>query len=159
MNDSFARCCCIAGIALGLACSFGLVALGADANAIAFKKVLTGLNNPCGVAVRPDGSGPAYEIFVAESGAGRVFKTDNEGSQKRIDVISGFSTKSANDDRLSSPGVNSLHFLDHMRLVIAGGDDGAPFVRIYELPEPESPLTADQHKHEASVPQNGKQPK
>jgi hypothetical protein len=47
-----------------------------------------------------------------------------------------------------------------MRLVIAGGEDGgAPFIRIYELPEPESPLTADQHKHEANVPESGKEPK
>ena len=46
-----------------------------------------------------------------------------------------------------------------MRLVASGGDeDGAPFVRLYELPEPESALTADQHKQEAHVPESGKEP-
>jgi hypothetical protein len=146
-------------IALGLACALGSVAIGADTNAIAVEKVLPGLKNPHGVAIRPDGSGEPYEVFVAESGAGRVVKIRSDKPEKRIDVVSGFSTKPANDDNLSSPGAHSLHFLDHMRLVVAGGnDDGAPFVKFYELPEPESPLTADQHKQEANVPETGKEP-
>ena len=146
-------------IALGLAWSFVSIAWGADTNSVAVRKVLTGLKNPHGVAVRPDGSGDSYEVFVAESGAGRVVKIRSEEPEKRIDVVSGFSTKPANDDSLSSAGVHSLYFVDHMRLVVAGGDDdGAPFVRLYELPEPESPLTADQHKHEANVPETGKEP-
>src|SRR4051812_30568428 len=160
MFDLLGRCCLIAGIALGLVCSFGSVAFAADANAVTVKKVLTGLNNPHCIGVRPDGSDEAYEVFVAESGAGRVIKTRSEGLQKRIDVVSGFSTKPVNDDSFSSPGVYSLHFLDHMRLVVAGGDDnGAPFVRIYELPEPESPLTADQHKQEVNMLESSKEPK
>jgi hypothetical protein len=142
-----------------LACSFSSIAFGADANAIAVKKVLSGLKNPHDVAVRPEGTGEAYEVFVAESGAGRVVKVRSDKPDKRIDVVSGFSTKPANDDSLTSAGVHSLQFLDHMRLVVAGGDeDGAPFVRLYELPEPESPLTADQHKQEAHVPESGKEP-
>lgn len=150
----------IAWIALGLAWSFGSIAFGADANTnVAVKKVLTGLKSPHGVAIRPDGSGKSYEVFVAESGAGRVVKIRSDNPEKRIDVVAGFSTKPENDDSLSSAGAHSLHFLDHMRLVIAGGDDdGAPFVRLYELPEPESPLTADQHKQEANVPETGKEP-
>jgi hypothetical protein len=144
---------------LGMACSFGPIAFGADANVVAVKKVLTGLKNPRDVAVRPEGSGEAYEVFIAESGAGRVVKILSGKPEKRIDVISGFSIKPANDDNPSFPGVHSLEFLDHMRLVAAGGDeDGAPFVRLYELPEPASPLTADQHKHEANVPETGKEP-
>jgi hypothetical protein len=126
---------------------------------VAVKKVLSGLNNPHGVAIRPDGSGESYEVFVAESGAGRVVKIFGDKPEKRIDVVSGFSTKPANEESALTAGVHSLHFLDHMRLVVAGGDDdGAPFVRLYELVEPESPLTADQHKHEANVPEAGKAP-
>jgi hypothetical protein len=152
--------CRIAWAALvGTACSFASVAFGADASAVAVKKVLTGLKNPHDVAVRPEGSSEAYEVFIAESGAGRVVKILSNKPEKRVDVISGFSTKPANDDKLSSPGVHSLEFLDHMRLVATGGDeDGVPFVRLYELPEPASPLTADQHKHEANVPEAGKEP-
>ncbi len=149
----------IVWIGLTLAPSFGLTAFGADANSVAVEQVVAALKNPVGVAVRPDGSGEAYEVFVAESGAGRVVKFLSGKPERRIDVVSGFSTKAANNDNLSSAGVHSLHFLDHMRLIVAGGDDdGAPFVRLYELPEPESPLAADQHKHEANVPETGKDP-
>src|SRR5215218_9341448 len=74
MYDPLVRCCRIAGIALGLTCSFGSAARAVDTNAIGLSKVLTGLNTPQGIAVRPDGSGEAYEVFVAESGAGRVLK-------------------------------------------------------------------------------------
>src|SRR3954454_9699021 len=109
-------------IALGLAWSVVSIASGAETSAIAVEKVLTGLNNPHGVAVRPDGSGESYEEFVAECGAGRDFKILSDKPEKRIDVIAGFSTKSANDDSLATAGAHSLHFLDHMRLVVAGGD-------------------------------------
>lgn len=153
------RNCPIAWLALGLACSLSTVAFGADANAIAVKKVLSGLNNPHDVAVRPEGTGEVYEVFVAESGAGRISKVRSDKLDKRIDVVSGFSTKAANDNSLTSAGLQSLYFLDHMRLIAAGGDDdGVPFVRLYELPEPESALTADQHKQEAHVPESGKEP-
>jgi hypothetical protein len=146
-------------LALGLAWSFVAIAFAADTDAVAVKKVLTGLKNPHGVAVRPDGSGDSYEIFLAESGAGRVVKILSGNPEKRIDVVSGYSTKSADNDNPTAAGAHSLLFLDHMRLVVAGGDDdGTPFVRLYELPEPESPLTSDQHKHEANVPEAGKEP-
>src|SRR5712672_4295801 len=102
-------------IALGLACALGTVAIGADTNAVAVKKVLPGLKNPHGVAIRPDGSGDAYEVFVAESGTGRVVKIRSDKPEKRIDVVSGFSIKTANDDNPSSPGAPSLLFLDHLR--------------------------------------------
>ncbi len=159
MHDLPVRCRRIEWIALALACGTCSFAFGADANPVTVKKVLTGLKSPHGVAVRPDGSGEAYEVFVAESGAGRVVKILSGKPEKRIDVVSGFSDKIANGDSLQSAGLHSLLFLDHMRLVVTGGDDdGVPFVRLYELPEPESPLAADQHKREASVAEAGKEP-
>jgi DNA-binding beta-propeller fold protein YncE len=159
MQNSFVCSNRTSWLALSLAWSFTSIAFCADTNAVAVKQVLTGLKNPHGVAVRPDGSSESYEIFVAESGSGRVFKFIIGKPEKRIDVVSGFSTKSADKDNPTAAGAHSLQFLDHMRLVVAGGDDdGTPFVRLYELPEPESPLSSDQHKHEANVPETGKEP-
>src|SRR5215210_2855412 len=110
-------------IALGLAWSICATAFGADTKTVAVEKVLTGLKNPNGVAIRPDGGGEAYEIFVVEHGAGRVVKVVSDKPEKRIDVVSGFPTPPANDDNHASAGVQSLYFLDHMRLVVAGRDD------------------------------------
>lgn len=147
-------------IALGLAWSIGSTLFGANTNAVAIKNLLTGLKNPRGVAIRPGGNGDAYEVFAVESGAGRVVKIRSDKPEKRVDVVSGFSTRPANDDNYASTGMYTLYFLDHLRLVLAGGeDDGTPFVRLYELPEPESPLAADQHKQEANVPVTGTEPK
>jgi hypothetical protein len=144
--------------ALGLAWSLASLVFGADTN-VTVKHVLTGLNSPEGVAIRPDGGGETYEVFVSESGAGRVIKIRTDQPEKRIDVVAGFSIKPSSAEGHLTVGAHSLHFLDHMRLVVAGGsDDGAAFVRLYELPDPESPLTADQHKQEANVPETGKEP-
>jgi hypothetical protein len=148
----------LAWIALGFICSLGSNAFGANANHVTVKTILTGLKNPRGVAVRPDGSGEAYEVFVAESGAGRVVKISGDKPEKPIDVIAGIASKPAIDDNSASIGIQSICFLDHMRLVVAGGEDGAPFARLYELPEPASPLSSDQHKAEANMPETGKEP-
>src|SRR3954462_15976273 len=116
----------------GVSWLIGSLAFGADPNAVAIKEVLTDLKNPRGLAIRPDGSGETCEVFVAESGAGRVIKIRSDHPEKRIDVVSGFSTRPANDDGVSSPAVQSLFFLVHMRLVAAGrNDDGTPFVKLY----------------------------
>jgi len=132
---------------------FGSVLVADDAGDVTSKKVLSGLDRPTSLAIRPESGTDTYEVFVAEGGAGRVTKFRSDKPEKRADVVAGFSTK-------PTAGVQSLYFLDHLRLVIAGGDDdGAPFVRLYELPDSESPLTVDQHKDEAKLPEGGTEPR
>src|SRR5215204_2599517 len=104
-------------IAIGFVWSIVSMAFGADTNSVAVKEVLDRLKNPHGVAVRPEGSGESYEVVIAESGAGRVVKLRSNQPEKRIDVVSGFSTKPASNDSFSSAGIHALQFLDHMRLV------------------------------------------
>src|SRR4029078_12971720 len=85
-------------IAVGLVCAFASMAFGEDTKAIETTKLLGGLNSPQDVAIRPEGSGESYEVFVAEIGAGRVVKILSSKPEKRIDVIAGFSNKRAKDD-------------------------------------------------------------
>src|SRR5438309_695202 len=144
-------------LALTIICSTASAATAADNN-VAVLKILTGLKNPRGVAVRPDGSGDTYEIFIAESGAGRIVRVASGKPEKAADVVSGFSTKSASGEDLLAPGVQSFYFLDHSRLVATGGDDdGKPFVRLYELPEPMTPIAADQAKADVDLPESDKE--
>jgi hypothetical protein len=132
---------------------FGSVSVADDTGRIAAKKVLSGLNQPTSIAIRPESGTDTYEVFLAEAGAGRITKFRSDKPEKRADVVAGFSTKLAG-------GLQSLYFLDHLRLVVAGGDeDGAPFVRLYELPDSESPLTVDQHKDEAKLPESAAEPR
>jgi hypothetical protein len=124
---------------------------GADVQ-VAVQKLLAGLQNPQAVAVRPD-SGEACDVFVAENGAGRVVRLFPATAGKGIEAVAGFSVPAPSDDNLPATGVCSLHFLDRNRLVVAGGDnDEKPFVRLYELPETNTPLVADQPKQDLDPP-------
>ena len=140
-------------LAAAIAWSPGLLPSVLGAENVTVQKVLTGLKSPRGVTVRPDDAGEQSEIFIAESGAGRVTRLSSGQPGKTTDIIAGFASPSASDENLQSPGVQSLRFLDHTRLVVGGGDDdGKPFARLYELPESNKPLTADQHKQDVELP-------
>jgi len=143
--NSLSTLACILGVLGGLI----RVAAAADADQPTIEKVLTSLKNPRGVAIRPDSAGEPYEIFVAESGAGRIIKVAS-ANPKKIEAVVGFPAPA--DGHFNSPGIQSLQFLDRTRLVVAGDDDGVPFVRLYELPETDTPLTAEHPKQDIQVP-------
>jgi hypothetical protein len=137
-----------------------LPATSAEPTDVKVQKLIAGLRNPLGVAIRPDTVGDSDEIFVAESGAGRIVKVFSRDSAKKTDVVAGFATDLAGDESLQAPGVQSLQFLDHNRLAVAGGDnDGKPFLRFYELPDGDTPLVADQFKHQFQPPAPDKEPR
>jgi hypothetical protein len=121
------------------------------------QKVAAGLKSPCGVAVRPDGAADQFEIFVADAGAGKIVKFSPSKPGKSIDVISGFAIPQSADDGAARTGIQALLFLDHMRLFVTGADDDRePFFQLYELPEAETPLSADQHKSDVRLPDGKK---
>jgi hypothetical protein len=140
-------------LALGLIAVLAATAQAAEPKKIAVEKLLTGLRNPTAVAVRPPVGGEPSEIFIAENGAGRVVKLSADGSKKAIDVIAGFPTARKSASSLRTSGVQSIQFLDHMRLVAVGSnDDDKPFVRLYEVPDSDSPVTADHAKQDIDPP-------
>jgi hypothetical protein len=142
-------------VATALAYLHCATAFGAGPSGVDVQKVLTGLKNPVSVAIRPEGAAEQHEVFTAESAAGRIVKVLSSSAEKKIDVIAGFATHSQLPDDSQSLGVQSLHFLDHTRLVVAGHDeDDRPFVRLYEMPENATPLTADHHKQEVEFSDN-----
>jgi hypothetical protein len=122
-------------------------AVAAELASPAVQKVASSLKGPCAVALRPDGAGDLHEIFVADAGAGKVVKFLSSNPGKSIDVVSGFAIPQPSKAGSESRGIQSLLFLDHLRLIVTGADDdGQPFFQMYELPESETPLSADQHK-------------
>src|SRR5262245_53312578 len=66
--------------------------------------VLTGLNTPYGIAVRPRGSAEKYEVFVADSTGNRIVRIRGDQIGSSTDAITGFD---GNDT-----GVSTLFFLD-----------------------------------------------
>jgi hypothetical protein len=139
-------------IGLALALSAGTTLRAADSNKSVIQKILTGLNDPIGLAVQPDGVGNQYEIFVAENGAGRVIKVASNEPNKETSAITGFARHAPTADRSASPGVQSLLFLDHVRLVVTGREaDGTPYARLYEVPDTANAIPADQSKQNINL--------
>ncbi len=103
--------------------------------------VLTGLNNPCGVALQPE----TGVVFVADSGNLQVIKLVDGKSTPVI-------TEFPKDIYGKGPQVNigplGLLFLNKNTLVVGGGGlpDGQELLRVYELPEDGSAIKADAMK-------------
>jgi DNA-binding beta-propeller fold protein YncE len=133
----------LAAIAIVLLVSANL----AEAADINVKTVLTDLAQPTGVAIRPGGTPEAYELFVAESGSGRVLKTSSSEPHGKTDAVTGLSP--AADDLSKERGGHPLLFLDERRLVIGVGGT-SPDVRLYELQDGNASVTADQATQKAA---------
>lgn len=93
--------------------------------------VLSGLNNPAGVAVRPD----TGEVFVAESGAGQVVMAKGK---EAMPVVTGFPLDSYGKGPKFKIGPLGLAFVGKNQLVVGDGGslDGEERVRVFELGSP-----------------------
>jgi DNA-binding beta-propeller fold protein YncE len=102
--------------------------------------VLSGLNNPSGIAVQPE----TGAIFVSDSAALRVVRVGAEG--KAEDVITGFTKDIYGKGPMYDIGPLGLAFVDKDTLVVGDGGkiDGEELLRIYKLPADGSAITADQ---------------
>lgn len=96
--------------------------------------VLNELDSPTGLAVRegPVGIGP-HELFISESGAGRVFRVSTAQPKKASDAITGFPL-----------GPLGLTLLTRTKLAVCSGEN---VVGVYALPIGGSAITADQADH------------
>ena len=117
----------------------------------AVETLSSGLDNPCGVAVRP-GAPPAgpWEIFIAESGAGQVVRASSTAdSAKPAPVIVGFPRASYGSGPSYRIGPLSLDFLTPTKLVVGTGglDDGKEIVQVYLLPDSNEPIAYDKADH------------
>jgi DNA-binding beta-propeller fold protein YncE len=138
----------IAAVAVTTAFFLATLHQGHAADAFAVETLLTGLTNPCGVAVRPGDLPDHFEIFVADSGAGRIIRVTSGAPQAPADVVTGFALAKLGNDGLPV-GPMGLLFLDRRRMVVgASGADGAS-VRLYELADDAATLSADAPSQQA----------
>src|SRR5882757_2713795 len=110
--------------------SWQKLAAGAEATV---KAIAHGVQHPQDVCIRPEG-GQSSEVFVADRGAGKIVRVLANRPDSVDDVIVGIPKPESDENRSTGRGVQTLHFLDHLRLVIAGTDqENSPFTRLYEL--------------------------
>ena len=114
------------------------------------KVLLTDLDNPTGLAVRPTQAkhGP-YELYIAESGAGRVVRVSTDAPKKLEKVIVGFPLGVFGGEAEYTIGPVSLAFISRAKLVVGakGEGEGDDFLASYNLPANGDSQSADEQDH------------
>jgi hypothetical protein len=116
------------------------------------EQLATGLDNPCGLALRPNGPlGGPYELFFSESGAGRVVRSSTDKPGEVTPVIAGFEIGKFGENPEYSVGPLGLAFLTGTKLVVGTGGlpPGEDVIRVYALPADGSALAFDKFTHSA----------
>ncbi len=108
------------------------------------------LDNPAGLVVRegPVGTGP-HELFIAESGAGRIIRISTAQPEKIHEVITGFAVDFFGREPGARVGPLGMALLTRTKLVVGGGgrEVGMNVVGVYALPISGSSITAEQTDH------------
>jgi glucose/arabinose dehydrogenase len=126
-----------------------LIVAGLAVSAIAAEPkvtpVITGLNNPCGVAIQPS----TGDLFVSDSAAGRVIRYNPAGGAKATAAITDFGQDIYGKGPMYNIGPLGLVFLDKDTLAVGGGEnkDGSELLSIFAVPAAGKKVKADQAKH------------
>jgi hypothetical protein len=110
-----------------------------------------GLDNPCGLAVRPGTpAGGAYELFLSESGAGRVVRLTTDKPAEATPAITGFPIGEFGESAKYKIGPLGLEFITRAKLAVGTGGlpDGEDIVQVYALPPDGAPLSYEQADHQ-----------
>ncbi|MDG2015227.1 MAG: hypothetical protein P8J33_17105 [Pirellulaceae bacterium] len=118
--------------------TFMIVGSWVAANEVVSETVVSGLNNPCGVAIQPK----TGHVFVANSGAGTICRIENG---KAVPVITDFPIDVYGKGPKYNIGPLGLAFYGDGHLVVGGGGykDGEELLRLYEVPAVGSSIKAD----------------
>ena len=120
--------------------------------------ILSDLDNPCGLAVRSTRAknGP-YDLFLAESGKGRILRLSTTDPDKFQEAVVGFPTNEFNDHLPYRVGPLGLAFLTARSKLIVG-DSGQPSggdqLSVYILPADGKPLDAAERDHAVGLQEN-----
>jgi hypothetical protein len=145
--------------ALAFVPSFALAQSAEDESAnFSTEMVLSGLDSPWGLAIRAGrGKAGPHELFLAESGAGRVIRVTTDQPGKVRDVVVGFPVSASTTSSAIHTGPLGLAFLTRTKLLVTGvgGNAGQREVRVYVLPGDDAELAADSYDHLASAARSG----
>jgi DNA-binding beta-propeller fold protein YncE len=109
------------------------------ADEVKVESLIRGLNQPCGVTIRPGSS----DLYVAESGAGRIIRVRPGEPNRAINVVTGFPQESFSAEPSYRLGPLGLAFFDKNHLIVGEGGRprGSDTVRVFKLPEDDHALT------------------
>jgi hypothetical protein len=106
-----------------------------------------GLDNPCGLAVRPNLPAVApFEIYFSESGAGRVVRVITENPADITPVVTGFPKLKLGQFSPYEVGPLGIEFITRTKLAVGTGGlgEGKDLIRVYSAPGDGKTLNYDQ---------------
>ncbi len=111
--------------------------------------IATGLDTPLAVAIRPTHG----NVYVSESGAGRVVRIAPNKNAKPVAAVVGFPVRATPDMPDLRVGPMGLAFTNSDFLVVGSGGQGPAIdaVRLFELPPAGKPLTLDDAKRTLTI--------
>jgi len=113
--------------------------------------LLSELDNPTGLALLPTRakSGP-YQLFFAESGAGRVMRVASNKVADVAEVVADFPLGTFGAEPSFRVGPMALAFVSRSRLVVGckGVEVGSDLLKSYSIPTAGKVLSADDQDHE-----------
>lgn len=121
----------------------GWSSLAAAEDLVNVETVLSGLNNPTGVAVQPE----TGDLFIADSGNAKIVRY-NVKEKKSEDVITGFTLDKYGKGPIYDIGPLGLTFVDKNTLVVCDGGkvDEEELVYVFEVPEAGKSITVEAAK-------------
>jgi hypothetical protein len=133
-----------------------IAAAAPAAPAVKTETIVGGLDNPVAVAVRASDR----ELFVSESGAGRVVRITPGNDPKPHAIVTGFPVGPSPDAADLRVGPLGLAFTSAGNLIVGSGGQGPgkDAVRMFVLPADNKPLTVDKAKKTLTV-QSGNETK
>jgi len=128
--------------------SAGSVPIADQSSSYTVSTVLGGLHSPTGLAIRGGlASKRTFDLFIAESGLGRVVLISVDRPEEIREVITGFARRAISLDSARSGGLLGLQMLTpRSKLIVSGGStgDSDDMVRVYLLPDQGDVLSAEQ---------------
>ena len=130
-----------------------VVAQDVVARDVQVETVVSGLDNPIGIAIQPR----TGSVFVSESGALRVIKFNPKNADQPVEVITGFPADTYGSEPAYVIGPLGLAFISRNTLAVGGGGlaEGEELLRIYEVSSRDPTISADQMKYQLGpLPEN-----
>ncbi len=135
---AFLRCVVILGMAW---VTTPIALLAADEPKVKVETLATGLSDPCGIAIQPSSD----DVFVSDSGAGRIVKIAVAKPEELIPVIVGFPHEAAAEKQepTNRSGPAGIAFLNEHTLVVgSSAKSGERSIRVFALPASEDSTAA-----------------
>jgi hypothetical protein len=121
-----------------------------ESNQYSAETVAKNLDNPCDMTLRPGSpAGAPSELFISESGAGRVVRLFTDKPSDVEPVVTGFPLAKFGEKPQYNIGPLGLEFITRTKLAVGTGGlpEGEDVVQVYALPQEAAAMSYDKAEY------------